>query len=216
MVRDRRGITVSKVEGAEAEYWNGIFETKAIDDVSWFQTEPVTSLRLLSRWSSPGASLIDVGGGTSTLVDALLDDGRSDVTVLDVSEAAIALVRQRLGARAERVTFVAADIRTWRPTRAYDAWHDRAVFHFLVEPADRDHYVRTASEAIASGGVLVVATFAGDGPTECSGLPTRRYDSEELVRAFGPAFVVEHSEREEHTTPFGTVQPFTWVVLRRR
>lgn len=160
--------------------------------------------------------MIDIGAGASTLVDALLDIGWEDVTVLDISETALTKVGNRLGQRAKAVTFVAADVRSWQPTRTFDAWHDRAVFHFLVEPADRDHYVAMATEAVPPGGVALLATFAADGPTECSGLPTSRYDTDQLVRAFGPSFALEHAERELHTTPFGTIQPFTWVVLRRR
>jgi SAM-dependent methyltransferase len=198
-----------------AGHWESVFETKATDEVSWFQAVPAVSLRLLERWASPAGSVIDVGAGASTLVDSLLDAGWTDVTILDVSETALTRVRNRLGRRAEAVTFVTADIRSWHPNRTYDAWHDRAVFHFLVEPTDRDHYVATATQAVASGGVLVLATFAADGPTECSGLPTSRYDPDELVRAFGSAFALEHAEREEHATPSGSIQPFSWVVLRR-
>jgi hypothetical protein len=198
-----------------AAHWDSIFETKAIDEVSWFQAEPATSLRLLERWAAPAGSVIDIGAGASTLVDCLLDAGWEDVTLLDVSEAALTKVRHRLGCRADAVTFVAADVRLWQPDRTYDAWHDRAVFHFLVEPGDIDRYVAMATQTVTLRGVVVLATFAADGPTECSGLPTTRYNAEELVRAFGSAFALEHAEREEHTTPFGTIQPFSWVVLRR-
>ncbi len=198
-----------------AGHWESVFETKAADEVSWFQAVPAMSLRLLERWASPAGSVIDVGAGASTLVDSLLDAGWTDVTILDVSETALTRVRNRLGRRAEAVTFVTADIRSWHPNRTYDAWHDRAVFHFLVEPTDRDHYVATATQAVAPGSALVLATFAADGPTECSSLPTSRYDPDELVRAFGSAFALEHAEREEHATPSGSIQPFSWVVLRR-
>lgn len=201
--------------GDTAGHWDGVFETKADDEVSWFQAQPTVSLRLLETWVSPAGSLIDIGAGASTLVDGLLDAGWSDVTLLDVSAAALAKVRDRLDGRASSVEFVAADVRTWSPERTYDAWHDRAVFHFLVDPADRDRYVSMATAGVAPGGVVVLATFAADGPTSCSGLPTSRYDTEELVGVFGPAWALEHAEREEHTTPFGTIQAFTWVVLRR-
>jgi SAM-dependent methyltransferase len=199
-----------------ATHWDSVFKTKESDEVSWFQAEPVTSERLLLQWAPPLCSVIDIGAGTSTLVSELLDAGYEDVTLLDVSEAALAKVRTRLGSRAESVDFVSADVRSWWPGRTYDAWHDRAVFHFLVEPADRDHYVAIASQAVAPDGVVVLGTFALDGPTQCSGLPTSRYDTELLVRTFGPAFALEHAEREEHATPSGTIQPFSWVVLRRQ
>ena len=197
-----------------AGHWDSVYETKVGNGVSWFQAEPSISLRLLERWASPARSVIDIGAGASTLADVLLDVGWLDVTVLDISEEALKNVRHRLGERAEATTFISADIRSWVPNNIYDAWHDRAVFHFLVEQADRDRYVALATQAIRPGGVMVLATFAADGPTACSGLPTRRYDTDELVRIFGPAFALEHAEREEHTTPFGTIQPFSWVVLR--
>ncbi len=197
-----------------AGHWDSVFETKASDEVSWFQAMPTTSLRLLERWASPTGSVIDIGAGASTLVDVLLDGGWQDMTVLDVSAAALTKVSNRLGEGAEAVTFIAADVRSWQPNRTYDAWHDRAAFHFLVEQADRDRYVAMAAHAVTPGGVVVLAAFADDGPTECSGLPTSRYDTDELAHAFGPAFALEHAEREEHTTPFGTIQPFSWVVLR--
>jgi SAM-dependent methyltransferase len=197
-----------------AGHWDGVFKTKASSEVSWFQADPAASLRLLARWASPVGSVIDIGAGTSTLIDALLAAGWDDATILDVSEAALMTVRARLKERAELVNFVSADVRFWEPNRTYDAWHDRAVFHFLVDPADRDRYVAMATQAVARGGVLVLATFAADGPTECSGLPTSRYSTDLLVRTFGSAFVLEHAERQDHSTPFGTTQPFSWVVLR--
>jgi ubiquinone/menaquinone biosynthesis C-methylase UbiE len=202
--------------GDATEHWDGIFQTRRTEDVSWFQAVPATSLRLLQRWASRSGSVIDVGAGRSTLVDVLLESGWADVTVLDISDAALTEVRNRLGAEAKAVSFITADVRTWHPDRTYDAWHDRAVFHFLVKPVDRDRYVATATRTVTSGGVVVLATFAADGPTECSGLPTARYDPAELADAFGPAFALEHAEREEHTTPFDTMQPFSWVVLRHR
>jgi SAM-dependent methyltransferase len=198
-----------------AVHWNSVFKTKAIDKVSWFQAEPTTSLRQLQRWASPAGSVIDIGAGASTLVDALLNVGWKDVTVLDISDAALNKVRNRLGGETDAVTFVTADIRSWLPNRTFDAWHDRATFHFLVEAPDRDRYVAIATNALRPGGVVVLATFAMDGPTECSGLPTNRYDTDELVLALGPGFALEHAEREEHATPLGTIQRFSWVVFRR-
>jgi SAM-dependent methyltransferase len=196
-------------------HWNTVYETKTTDEVSWYQRQPATSLRLLTSMSSPLGGVIDVGAGASTLADSLLGSGWSDVTVLDVSPAALALVRDRLGQRQESVSVVVADVLAWQPERTYDAWHDRAVFHFLVRPDQREQYVDTASRAVRPGGILILATFAADGPTQCSGLPTSRYDADALATAFAPRFRLEHSEREEHVTPSGAVQPFTWAVLRR-
>ena len=198
-----------------AEHWDAIYSTKASNEVSWFQATPTTSLRLLERWASPAGSVLDVGSGASMLVESLLDAGWVDVTVLDISEEALNKVRSRLGGRAAEVFFITADVRSWQPHRTFGAWHDRAVFHFLVEPTDRDRYVAATTQAVAPGGVVVLGTFAADGPTQCSGLPTARYDTDSLARAFGSAFVLEHAEREEHTTPAGADQPFSWVVLRR-
>lgn len=198
-----------------AEHWDTVYTTKASDEVSWFQATPTTSLRLLEQWAPPSGSVLDVGSGASTLVESLLDAGWVDVTILDISEEALNEVRGRLGGHVAEVSFITADVCSWQPHRTYDAWHDRAVFHFLVERTDRDRYVAVTTQAVAPGGVVVLGTFAADGPTQCSGLPTARYDTDSLARAFGSAFVLEHAEREEHTTPAGAVQPFSWVVLRK-
>jgi SAM-dependent methyltransferase len=197
-------------------HWEQVHATKADDEVSWFRTEPTSSLRLLEAWAPEKGALVDVGAGSSPFVDRLVDAGWHDLTVLDVSASALAKVRDRLAARAEAVTFVHADVRSWQPGRTFATWHDRAVFHFLVDAAHRSHYVGTAADATVPGGVVVLATFAADGPTTCSGLPTARYGADELAACFATAFDLVHTEREEHVTPFGTVQPFTWVVLRRR
>ena len=159
--------------------------------------------------------MVDVGAGASLLVDALLAAEWSDVTLLDVSREALALVKARVGAADTAVSFVVADLLDWRPERQYDAWHDRAVFHFLTDPADRARYVDTMTKAVRRGGAAVLSTFADDGPASCSGLSTARYDAPALADTFGAAFTMERTEREEHVTPAGRIQPFTWVVLRR-
>lgn len=197
------------------EHWNAVYIEKATDEVSWFQAKPITSLRLLKQWASPSGSVLDVSAGASTLVDSLLDAGWNDVTILDLSQEALNKVGDRLGEHAVAVSFIVTDVCSWQPQRTYDAWHDRAVFHFLVQATDRDRYVALATESVTPGGVVVLGTFATNGPTHCSGLPTARYDAEGLANAFGSRFILEHAEREEHTTPTGSVQPFTWVVLRR-
>ena len=197
-----------------ASHWNNVYDTKAASDVSWYQGVPATSMRLIRGWAPSHDTIVDVGAGASTLVDWLVRERWSDVTVLDASSSAIELVRQRIG-DAAGVTFVNADLRHWEPGHQFDVWHDRAVFHFLVEAADRDRYVSLVTRWIRPGGVLIVATFATDGPQYCSGLPTARYDAVDLESVFGDAFRLEHAEREEHSTPQGALQPFTWVVLRR-
>ena len=196
------------------EHWDRVYETRAPDEVSWHQATPTVSLRLLSRVEPKGA-VIDLGAGTSTLADELLRRGWSKVTLLDVSPEALRTARAGLAAYGDRVEFVVADVLSWTPTGAVDAWHDRAVFHFLTDPDDQGRYVATAARAVRPGGQLVMGTFAADGPTRCSGLPTARHDADSLRLLFSDAFELEHSEREEHVTPSGTVQPFTWVVLRR-
>ncbi|HVA59406.1 MAG TPA: class I SAM-dependent methyltransferase [Mycobacteriales bacterium] len=199
-----------------AEHWESVYGSRALDELSWFQASPAVSLRLLQQAAPQTGSVIDVGAGASTLADLLVEAGWADVTVLDVSASALSAVRARLGPRADRVSFVAADLLSWQPRRSYDVWHDRAVFHFLVAPADQARYVALAGRAVATGGALVLGSFAADGPTRCSGLPITRYDPETLADAFAPAFRLEHAEREEHVTPGGSIQPFSWVVLRRR
>ncbi|MEP6598083.1 MAG: class I SAM-dependent methyltransferase [Actinomycetota bacterium] len=198
-----------------AKHWDTVYGTKAATEVSWFQANPSTSLRLLTSSVSSAGAALDVGAGASSLADALLDAGWSDITVLDVSAQALRAARDRLGERGDMVSFVVVDLLSWQPERPYDGWHDRALFHFLVRQVDREQYLATALGAISPGGVMVLGTFAPDGPTECSGLRTARYDADALAAAFAPAFKLLHNEREEHVTPGGAIQPFTWVVLQR-
>lgn len=193
-------------------HWDEVYATKDVESVSWFQSTPEVSLRLVER--VPG-SVVDVGAGASTLVDSLLARGPTDITLLDVSAEALEVTRRRLGDRAAQVSFVAVDVLEWEPGRDYDCWHDRAVFHFLTDPEQQRSYVRTASRTIAPGGGLVLGTFALDGPEQCSGLPTARYDADGLAAVFGDGFVLEHAETEVHHTPWGSDQAFTLVVLRR-
>jgi SAM-dependent methyltransferase len=197
-------------------HWDGVYTSRPSDEVSWFEREPATSLRLVeAAAASRSASVVDVGAGTSSLVDHLVDDGFTDVTLLDVSPTALDAVRVRLGGRARAVTFVVGDVLAWEPAARYDVWHDRAVFHFLTDPPDRARYVATAAAAVRPGGLLVIGAFAADGPTHCSGLPVCGYAPEQLAETFGLAFVLVAHEREVHRTPSGAAQPFTWVVLRR-
>ena len=198
------------------EHWDDVYTTKGTVAVGWYQARPVTSLRLLEAFGDPAGNVIDVGAGASTLVDELLAQGWTDITVLDVSSEALEIVRARLARRGLAATAVACDLLTWEPQRTYDVWHDRAVLHFLTETEDRARYVATAAQAVRSGGHLVIGAFAEDGPTQCSGLTTTRYSPKELASLFSHDFELVHSEREEHHTPGGTAQSFTWAVLRRR
>jgi len=204
------------------EHWEHVYATRQVAEVSWYERRPATSLSLVEALDLPrDAGIVDIGGGASALVDELVAAGFRDLTVLDVSSTALELARARLAASsgaeaAAAVHWVAADVCRWEPGRRFDLWHDRAVFHFLVDPADRARYRSTVGAAVAPGGHVVMATFAADGPTTCSGLPVARYDATELASELGPAFDLAESRRELHTTPAGTAQSFTWVVLRRR
>ncbi len=199
-----------------SEHWDTIFAQKSDDEMSWYQDVPTTSLELLARWSQPEEPLIDIGAGNARLVDHLIERGWRDVTLLDVSHEALAAVRRRLSATEALVAYVVADIREWSPPRRYRAWHDRAVFHFLVSPLDQRAYVETAARSLESGAVLVIATFSSSGPTQCSGLPVAQHDPEEIGRLFASHFDLVTSQLQDHTTPFNSVQSFAWTVLRRR
>ena len=158
-------------------------------------------------------AIIDVGAGASRLVDVLLARGYRDVTVLDVSPSAIAETRERV--RSDEVHWIVDDVTAWAPTRTYQLWHDRAVFHFLVAPSDQERYVTTVTRSLAPGGALLLATFAPSGPTACSGLAVQRWSVNELADRFAEEFTLISSASRDHVTPWGFVQPFTWVLLRR-
>jgi trans-aconitate methyltransferase len=203
--------------GVKREHWDEVYRRKAADSVSWYQPTPEPSLQALDELQLPaGASLIDVGGGASSLADRLIERGWSDLTVLDIAAPALDVAKARLGDEAIRVAWVVADVTEWRPSRHYDVWHDRAVFHFLAEPAQRLAYRHALEAGTAPGSVLIIATFAPDGPERCSGLPVQRYDATALAAEFSPAFALARDWREEHTTPGGGRQSFQWCVFRRR
>jgi ubiquinone/menaquinone biosynthesis C-methylase UbiE len=196
----------------QQEHWEQVYQTKQADAVSWFQQHATRSLELIrSVGASEAANIIDVGGGASTLVDDLLDAGFQQLSVLDLSASALAVAHKRLGTRGDRVEWIAGDIRDVPlPVQTYDIWHDRAVFHFLTEAADRAAYVRQVMRSVKPGGHVIVATFAPDGPEQCSGLPVARYAPDQLHGEFGPAFeLLEHSS-EAHQTPWGSVQHFVY------
>ena len=199
------------------DHWERVYSTKPADSVSWFQEHAEQSLRLIRGTGVPcSAAIIDVGGGASTLVDDLLANHYNAVTVLDLSAAALAEAQTRLGESASRVQWLVGDItQIALPVHAYDVWHDRAVFHFLTRPEGRQAYVDTVLRAVKPGGHVIVATFAEDGPLECSGLPVMRYGPTELHAQFGAPFALVKHEREEHHTPFGTVQKFVYCYCRK-
>lgn len=197
-------------------HWEKIYTTKATDQVSWYRPHLETSVALIDRSVvDTSASIIDVGGGESTLVDDLLARGFQNVTVLDVSQVATEVTKKRLGALADRVHWLIADIGVVDlPLAAYDVWHDRAVFHFLTVPEQRAAYVRRAARSVKPGGHVIVSTFGPEGPTKCSGLDVVRYDAESLHDEFGARFRLVDSSKELHETPFGTTQQFLYCYCR--
>jgi trans-aconitate methyltransferase len=184
---------------------------------SWFEKHPDMSLRMLdSAVVSAADALIDVGGGASPLTGALLDRGFRDLTVLDISATGMQHGRDRLGSRADQVHWLTADVLSWRPRRHYQAWHDRAVYHFLTIDEHRQQYLHTLDTATAPGAIAVLGCFAPDGPQHCSGLPVARYSPAQLARQIGTKWLLISQDREEHITPAGNIQPFTWIALRRQ
>lgn len=199
------------------DHWEKVYTTKATDAVSWFQTHAGLSLDLIKATGvSRDAAIIDVGGGASTLVDDLLANGYTDLTVLDLSSSALAAARNRLGAKASNIRWIEADItKADLPAKRFDVWHDRAVFHFLTTPEDRAAYVQAVFRSVKPGGHVIVATFAEDGPSQCSGLPVMRYRADELHAEFGESFSLLKHEKEAHHTPSGTMQQFVYCYCRR-
>lgn len=196
------------------EHWTNVYEQKRTTEVSWFQPQPTLSLELLTA-ANVGAddAILDVGAGASVLVDHLLERGFRDVSVLDISAPALRVAQQRLGKNASNVAWIVADLLTWKPERRYKIWHDRAVFHFLTTAEDRARYRDILRAALDPDGYVIIATFAAEGPTSCSGLPVARYSPQQLADQF-PGFTVVRVEHEEHRTPGEVIQPFTWLLLR--
>ena len=198
------------------EHWEQIWGTHNPAGLSWYAPHLTESLRLIREVVPPRGSVIDVGGGASTLVDDLVEAGFSHVTVLDISESALAISRARLGERAAAVTWVHADVTSATlPEAAYDVWHDRAVFHFLTDQAGRDAYVRALERSVKPGGSAVIGTFALNGPSRCSGLDVVRYDASSLQRALGPRFSLSAAAEQTHLTPDGKPQHFVVCRLQR-
>ena len=198
------------------EHWDRIYGSRSPDNVSWYEPVPVTSRTLIAGSVEEGAeSVIDIGGGASTLVDHVLDLGVKHVAVLDISEAGLAVSKRRLGSRARLVEWIVGDVTILEDVGRFDVWHDRAVFHFLTDEGDRRHYVRLAERTIQPGGTAVMATFAVDGPERCSGLEVRRYGSEQLAAQCGPGFQLTQTQRHLHITPGSVRQNVLYATFRR-
>lgn len=197
-------------------HWENVYSQRRPEETSWHQAVPGASLELVANSGvKRDQPVIDVGGGASPLVDHLLALGFADLTVLDLSARALEQARARLGEAASRVRWIEADITDFSPARQYRLWHDRAVFHFLIDPVDRRRYVKALLQALAPAGQLIVAAFAPDGPTRCSGLDIVRYDASGLVAELGPRFRLEEERRETHLTPLGREQRFGFYRFRR-
>lgn len=199
------------------EHWESVYTVKQSTEVSWYQARPTRTLELLREiGAGPHTNVIDIGGGDSTFVDAVLAEQLGQVTVLDISAGALDRARTRLGERAKDVTWIEADVtQVALPRAAFDVWHDRAVFHFLVDAQEQARYVVTATNAVRSGGHLIMSTFAPEGPTRCSGLEVMRYGPDDLARHFADGFRLREGFAEEHLTPSGARQRFTVALLQR-
>jgi SAM-dependent methyltransferase len=197
-------------------HWENIYGKKAADAVSWYRAHLETSLELIKRAAPEySASIIDIGGGESTLVDDLLARGYRKISVLDISQTAVDANKKRLGPASEHIHWLVADItKTRLKSCAYDVWHDRAVFHFLTSPEERLAYVRQAANAVRPGGHVILSTFGPEGPTKCAGLDVVRYDAKSLHREFGVRFRLLGHSKELHRTPFDTIQQFLYCFCR--
>jgi SAM-dependent methyltransferase len=197
-------------------HWDSAYRTRGVAGVSWFEATPSVSLSMIEILGvPPDGAVIDIGGGASSLVDHLLKLGFGDVTVLDISATALETSRCRLPADAP-VTWLNVDLLSWKPERHYDLWHDRAVFHFLVDHEVRTAYLAALRSAVAPDGAVILATFAPDGPESCSGLPVARYAADDIASVLGEDFEVIEARPEEHLTPTGATQPFTWIAARAK
>lgn len=204
------------VDPNRRSHWNGIYTSRSDAEVSWFEPAPETSIALIERAGiGPDAAVVDIGGGASRLFDWFVARRQAHAAVLDLSEAALDAARRRLGPDTDRIEWIVADVTSWRPGRTYDLWHDRAAFHFLIDPADQRAYVETLNRALAPGGTVIIGTFALDGPDRCSGLPVARQDAATLGDILGPGYAFLFDQPHAHHTPGGVVQRFQYSVFRR-
>lgn len=198
------------------KHWENIYQTKQLNEVSWYQPTPETSLDFIKQFNvQPTEKIIDIGGGDSFLVDHLLDKGYENITVLDISQAAIDKAKQRLGSRAGKVKWIVADAATFKPTEKYDFWHDRAAFHFLTDDREISDYLETARQNINPSGVLVIGTFSEQGPKKCSGIEIKQYSETTMTDRLKTAFEKIKCITVNHKTPFDTVQNFVFCSFRK-
>jgi len=198
------------------EYWNKIYRSKELKDLSWFQSIPTTSLDFFHQYKVPlTAKIIDIGGGDSLLVDYLLDLGYQDVTVLDISDTALEKARQRLGQRVGQVKWIVDDAATFKPIEKYDFWHDRAAFHFLTRQDEIENYLNTVQQSINPGGILVIGTFSEQGPKQCSGIEIKQYSEASMTIQLKRYFNKIKCITVDHKTPFNTIQNFIFCSFRK-
>ncbi len=196
------------------EHWQNVYQNKKPNETSWFQEQPTVSLNLIRKTNlDHEQSIIDIGGGASILVDKLFDEGFKNLTVVDISEKALDYAKERLGKQSQGITWIAADITEHNFQEQYHLWHDRAVFHFMIGKEAKERYKQNLNEALLIGGYLIIATFALDGPNKCSGLEVERYDTKKLQIELGAQFSLLQSIENEHQTPLGTKQKFTYCLF---
>ena len=201
---------------SNTDHWNDVYGNKSEAELSWHQDSPSVGLDLMKKAGlTTKSAVIDIGAGTSHLMERLLELDLDDLSALDLSESALAAVRVRLGEREKSVKWIVADITRWKPTQIYDVWHDRAVFHFLVKYEVRIAYIQRLSQCVAPGGHAIIATFASDGPEKCSGLPVARYSPTSLAETLGADFSIVTHQFHLHHTPWGTEQSFQYSLFRR-
>ena len=203
-------------DASRRDHWQNVYTSKGESQLSWFQETPALSLELIELAGvARSSAIVDIGGGASRLAESLVSRGYQEVTVLDLSAAALAAARSRIGEEANRVTWIAADVTAWEPSRSYDLWHDRASFHFLTLARDQAAYVARLRRALRPGGHAIIGTFALDGPERCSGLVVSRYDAEHLAATLGRGFELVDSRPHQHVTPWGATQKFQFSTFRR-
>jgi 2-polyprenyl-3-methyl-5-hydroxy-6-metoxy-1,4-benzoquinol methylase len=198
-------------------HWEKVYKEKSYQDTSWYQERPEVSLNYIEELELPfTAKIIDIGGGDSNLVDFLLKEGYRDISVLDISKNALEKAENRLGAEAEKVTWITADVSAFEPTQTYHLWHDRAAFHFLIEDQQIENYIRNLENSVIPGGFVILATFSKSGPEKCSGRTIKQYDREDLEKLLENNFNLLECKNISHKTPGGTIQNFTYCCFRKK
>jgi len=205
------------MEKTRKQHWETIYETKKFEEVSWYQAVPEVSLTILSEFGvEKDWAIIDIGGGDSYFVDFLLNQNYTDISVLDISEKALHRVQNRLKSKAENVKWITSDITEFKPSKKYDFWHDRAVFHFLTEPNDVKKYAEIAADSISEKGIMVIGTFSKNGPLKCSGIEIKQYDEKEMSAVFETDFELVNFRKIIHITPMQSEQHFIFCVFRKK